>query len=456
MADTFDIIPYYKDMGQVSWTEKHECGFFDDGCTTEEELELIEKTKNLSKSHLTISEGVVIISFGCFNPIHDGHITGLLQARDHYQRLGIPVGAMIMIPSHDLYCMTKPNSLDIMSRIIMMQEKLDGTGIQIDWEPALKLPHEVNFPLLVNRFADHSVAIVVGSDNAGFGVPFIGTNVDVFCVQRGLIEPEFKNQNTILLKSEFYNLNSTDIRNSDLIKKEVSNAVPMCLDDLKPGELNIQPSGVYLIRDDKQIVTPEVVKLFKTSTGCQHVHIINLEEQIAMAEDEIGKYCDEHDIEVLISLDKHYASNSHGIRHINVRCSRIFKEFGYQKKSNSLYLSQEDKDIMSKINQTGLNVLVVDDDRSSGFTMSEIKKILPNTHEMYLHEVYLDKKEIKEPIYDIVDISDFVDDGLLMESGKRALYYFPSVNLWTRAKILPSKILHFCQSMKKLLKVKAK
>lgn len=398
-----------------------------------------------------IDPDIIISLFGCFSPIHSGHIGAALAAKELYENAG-KRALVVLQPANDSYVDIKRGGvckMPAMQRIQQIKQYLEENsidGVIIDEHPALCMPYELNFPYLLQRISTLAPgvkqSVVVGADNQYFALansymghdtvilPRDGVDINVYPL---LEKYGFDTQSVhIIENTTFSHLSSTLIRGSTVVEDH-------------------EMSGTYFIRDDSVVGgfdanVSSIKSAFETifyDTGVT-VNVIDANEQILMCSDYIDK---EYSGWYVLSMDKYFTGD------FQIFCSRIFKNMTYQKKPVGYVIENEDElvEYLKKL-PTDANVLVVDDDISSGYSFNKVKDVIMNVlpHStikgFFMNLYYMNENGINGDVYDIVDVRDFVEGvkyGGLNTVEKRVPYKYPFVNLFTRAKIPFNSIMDF-------------
>jgi len=399
------------------------------------------------------SPDIIISMAGCFSPMHAGHLDAIRLARSFYIDRGYnPL--CVLFPAHDSYVDVKRGGtckFSAMSRIQYMKKFLEDnneTDIIIDEHPALYMPAELNFPYLMMRLSHFAPNVkqsfVVGADNQMFALAIKQTEHDTFIVSRDSVDITvdsrlqqhgMSNDNIFVVKNSPYSyLSSTLIR--DKVMSSLSNP------DI---------SGTYMVRDDSGLggfenVTERLVgALDFVFEGKLDITVIDAKEQVEMCRQHVANMNS-----YVISMDKYFQGD------FNIRCSRLFKKNTYQKSPCGFLVENEDEFIQFlKQLPKNANVLIVDDDISSGHSFNYVRNLIfRNTgvvaEGFFMNLFYLQQKGINKKVYDIIDVRDFVPfakNGGLRTKHNRLMYKYPQVNLATRAKIPHDKIMLFNELM---------
>jgi hypothetical protein len=284
-------------------------------------------------------------------------------------------------------------------------------------------------------FVGCDIAYVYGSDNAGFSWLF--NSVDGIlgvCVGRGndngkfeKYQEMFENNDHVIfskVKRSHYNLSSTKVRSRQ----------------------------IYLIRDDSDAVTENIVK-YSTKSKIESANSVMVEKIAKIIRDRIPssvnmrivnlteqKLLFRKDINITtptISLDMHFQGD------YQIGLTRVFNASGEQEtpigfaSRNTLTSEENEVSIIPPGEYT-----LIEDDVASGATLDYIiGKLLHRG--IVIKDILLMNRVVGENFFDVVDMRDFIigstqsgltirqSDGNLM----KAPYCFPYVNLCSRAKL---------------------
>lgn len=393
----------------------------------------------------TNKKPAIVITTGSFSPLHEGHVEGMMCAKEYVEGLGYEVIQGVVSLSHDGYVAFKNKGVaknHISNRTMLAYQKIEQMNqqgwLKVDRFEGEVLSCAVNFSTVIDRATrmienylkeELTVFYVFGSDNIGFAYSFISQDkFHALCVDRGGYEnkqlPElFSEKNIHYVKnnrSQYKHYSSTVVRKStkcDYEVKSVSNV----------------KKAIYLIRGNSvpAIFNNQLKNLFEKylSNG--------IEVRIYETTSEYHKDC--------ISLDKFVRGD------INIDTSRRFEVSSYQKKAIDMVINHMDNLIPGCYK-------MLDDDSVSGYTIEKITKLLKEKN-IFITEVetivdkYIDKNT--EYLYDVVDARDFYLKGfksglmalLPNKETKRVPYIFPYVNLSTRANIRADKQIEFSKEI---------
>lgn len=455
---------YYDIMIDSGFYPLHDCveaGYFKDGYTSDAEIKSmlfgsVYDTPIINK-YKSIMPDVVVAMSGCFSPIHEGHLNALKTAKEYYESKGQVVMGII-IPANDSYVDVKRDGsckCSAIERILTIKQCIEDNGMDwlvVDEHPALAMPYELNFPHLIERIEyltiDTKISFVVGSDNQNFAIAMVQGNHDTFVIKRkddvvDIIDRLSllgeRTDTTIVVEENAYQYLSSSVVRSNI---------------RKPTE-----NGVYVVRNDLQLVGVAnydfVAAVFVeyVKTNCyENVLVIDVKDQLNLTYGYVSIKYPRH---VVISMDKYFKGD------FNIDCSREFEEYTCQTRSKS-YLIRNKGELVQYLKglPDDVQVLIVDDDISSGYSINIIDSIVKeyaecnNIEHLFMNELYMSVYGITEKQIDIVDMRDFVygavNGGLVVEGGKRVPYTYPYVNINKRAKIPYEKVLEFSRFIKVL------
>lgn len=439
-----------------------EAGFFNDNLDNlNYDLNLL--TTPWDKINLKIKEGVVLLSTGGFSPVHDGHISMMEQAYQVLQTKGYNVIGGYLSPSHDNYVHTKyeqAKMLTIYQKIEKLREKVKNhEWLMIDpWE-GIFTKSSINFTDVISRLSQYlskhlsinpKMAYVCGADNAGFARAFKGQKEIIVIVNRKGREEYFNK-----LKQELQD-------ESNIIFVDTHEHMSLASRNLKlETTFNPQSNLPYLVREDLNWSTnlfskteltsfsKKIKMALQKSTGL-NVHGLNVLSQ--------EKFTSElTSTKNVISLDPIIKTN------YNISVSRIFKVADGQYFSQLLINRPHSEVLDQQISKIPPGKYVIlEDDVASGFTIEYIKKILPteieieNVYTLTEHSFYeIFSQETEFKFFDIVDLRDFlfgaIHGGLVLSLPNqdifRGIYSLPYVNLSSRAKIRPEKVIELSKAI---------
>lgn len=393
----------------------------------------------------TNKKPAIIITTGSFSPLHEGHVEGMICAKEYVEELGYEVIQGVVSLSHDGYVAFKNAGVaknHISNRTMLAYKKIEQMNQQ-DWLKVDRFEGEilscaVNFSTVIARVTkmveyylkeDLTVFYVFGSDNIGFAYSFITQNkYHAICVDRGGYQnndlPElFNEENIHYIKNKhakYTNYSSTIVRKNTNgiydIKKIKKGKKPVYLirGNSVPAEFNHSLKAIF----EKFLPKKIEVRLYETHNSYY-------------------KNC--------ISLDKFVKGD------INIDTSRRFEVSSYQKKAIDMVINNMDNIVPGEYK-------LLDDDSVSGYTIEKITSLLKSknvsiTQVETIVDKYIDHNT--EYLYDVVDARDFYLNGyksglmasLPNKNIQRVPYIFPYVNLSTRANIKPEKQIKFSKDI---------
>ena len=458
------------------------------------------ESENIKKTQGAKNKYVVLLSTGAFSPIHDAHIKMMEIARYEIIKRGFIVLGGYISPSHDDYVSVKNNraaKLHSALRLKMCSLALKNSDwLMVDGWEARYAKIALNYTDVIERtkkyLARHiktempiEVVYVFGGDNAGFARAFIKRGRCV-CVARPGYEKMaakiakepliHKNPRIIFSKivPKGKDVSSTVVRSGDYscVNKDV--AEMLCLLNKKTSQGGkARKKFCYVVRNDvdwalknwksiknRGISKKDTKKLFN-EVSRNLLSALNIKNQEGAFNPSNIYMCyvdSEQQKKIINIIRKNKKVISMDIiceGDYNMDASRVFALSGDQMMYSGLSERPGREDIKKQISKIpkGKYVLV-DDDIVTGQMINNFKKMLPPRVHIERSIALLDfskkffifnrhSKNIKLPVYDIVDFRDFwagVPDGGLvvrLPSGKlaRTPYMLPYVSLVSRAKL---------------------
>lgn len=402
-------------------------------------------TANINKNYQEVKPNCILISSGCYNPAHQGHIDMMKVAKLKAEDLGYNVLNAYLSPAHDEYLKTKTDKvLNIFEREKLIYKKIIENNclswMDVDIIPGLYSDCDTNFTKIVTRIQSnikklfptlkYKVFYVCGSDKLDFHKAFEQTDVGTFIVSRG--EDDYIN-NIFDGISWYLNINSYFLSsmNTSSSTQERENLI------IKPHvkkKLNLRVSNEELCDKRTLQIILELNKHFSK------INFILQDEQKSKFK-EIFK-----EQKNIISLD----SQIEGL--YNLRISRVYDTFGYKYLGFNVWNPEEIKNI-----PTDKEYILYDDDICGGSTMNYAKKYLEGLGikiKGYFTFNYTKENEV-------LDLRDFLfdakDGGLLIKQTNgdlvRKPYVLPWCNVYERCSILDGK--EFSNAIHKINKEKS-
>ena len=287
-----------------------------------------------------------------------------------------------------------------------------------------------------------------GGDNAEFMYCFFNQGIGI-CIER-----EGHNEKFLDMKSKVNGKNIFFIDNKSIVSTYSSRTIRRQESYLYNAKNYKKDDGTYVIRDEGKIplvryleyvdeevledsrekFLAELISLISSLFDFKlDVNTINMAKQLEVAQKNL---LDKN----TISLDTYYKGT------YNIETSRLFDISDVQKKYIKLIGRIGYKDIKEQITEIkDGNYILVDDDSATGKTIREILSLLPQR--ISIEQIYLLASIIKDKIFDIVDLRDFIigalNGGLIVRlpNGEvaRAPYMLPYVSLKSRATVSASK-----------------
>lgn len=499
-----------------------DAGFFDDGLEPGHLQKLIDPQWLTTPLHIVRrnilaleEEGrihdkplLVLMTTGCFAPVHDMHISMMTRAKDAAEKQGYQVIGGFMSPSHDDYVSTKgeiARKLTAAHRINILNKVLaDSDWLVTDpWESRYA-PTDINFTDALQRLENYiqahintpahiRIAYVFGADNAQFARAFADKGLAI-CVGRpghhdkmeSLIQKNGLQNNPHIIFAEATEtaLSSTLVR-SGQARAPQNVAGDPSLTALMTNSARLSSKSdhteTYLVRDDltwateqwRGKVDPAVLQsaignfrdglvraienAFERSNAPgypSHIDVVllPLEGQIEEAE------------KIMSSAPEWVINNDviTGGQHMSVGLSRLFALSGAQLFSKKLVARpgrMDLKRVMGRLEKG--EYIMVDDDIATGSTIRMIEAMLPDGV-AFKDKIALSERAFKKlypdreyAFWDIVDARDFLmgakSAGLVVElfNGNvgRAPYILPYTSLVSRAKIPPDQEMAFTEEL---------
>ena len=383
----------------------------------------------------------ILLTTGSFGPFHKGHLNMMLQAKKELENEGYHVAGGYISPSHDNYVLTKDNMhLSIYDRIDSIEDLIEEEKwLMLDRYEALHTPIPINFTTVITRLnkyiskhlgIDADIVYVFGGDNIKFSYAFVEFG-EFVCVSR---EKNF----TVELENFSKDKRHRFVYDNNRIVEEASKRIRYLNREKKKFDDN---KHYYLIRDDikaslffdvNKSSIEELGNIIKHYTK-KEIIIMDMEKQLSLLKKDNGLKT--------VSLDLYYKGD------VNLNLCRLFNVSDTQSKPLRMICRDNNGYKLDMIKNS--SVILVDDDKASGQTVSLVKEILLKQNinikeEVFLNELYIVYKGLKSnDIYDIVDARDFIlgakYGGLctLLPNNTivRSIYSYPYVNLKNRAKI---------------------
>lgn len=440
---------YYQEVKSVS--KVYQAGFFIEPDVIDNDFETYFRKDFFRKNIQEDKHNVVLLICGGFSPLHEGHINIMKKAKDFLEKENYNICGGIISPSHDMYVSKKREGdahMPIQDRVVYAEKLLHDLGekwLTVDlWEGAL-IDGSVNFTKVIDRIKrvlnkdcqqKIEVVFVFGDDNLHFREIF-KDNEKAICVRRSntteILKPvPHANFNFIIDGDEKnFNISSNNIRLNGFNNPEYK------------AETNY-----YEIRNDlKQslsyIGVPEslFVKTYSSLSDLLNKFVVGNPEILEINIENQKQLFDK----LILEKNINFISSDIYIKNKHIAdVSRSFDYLSAQVQSNHLVMRGGNSKLEFDIPKG--NYLLVDDDIASGFTISKIKKAMPEDvtiiDTLGLNDLVRcsDKKA-----FDIVDARDFIigaeNGGLFVNTGFdsfRVPYLYPYVNLYFRANIVPS------------------
>lgn len=414
----------------------YDSGYFEETLMVDSDYEGEEfsiPTFNIINNSKDSENNCILVTSGCYNPIHQGHIDMMKVAKSKAEELGYNVINGFFCPAHEEYLKTKTDKvLDIFRRTELIYNKIKENDclnwLDVNINPGLYWDCDTNFTKIITQLQKnisklfpalkYTVIYVCGTDKYYFYRAFENTDIKTMIVSRG--KEDYNNSNGIKLEINFNSKGKTYFICSDNSSSSSVERLSMVLPKHKKKELNLRVSNKELLDVRTTYIIEELDK---------HFSKINL----IMQEDQINDYIDMfHAHRNIISLDSQIDGD------YNLRLSRIYDSFGYRYLGFHIW----DPEFYKQIPK-GKKMILYDDDICGGSTMNFAKKYLESvgvTITGYFTFNYTKENEV-------LDLRDFLfdakDGGLLIMQPDGELvrkpYILPWCNVYERCSILHGK-----------------
>jgi nicotinic acid mononucleotide adenylyltransferase len=358
----------------------------------------------------TKKPSIILLSTGCFNPIHIGHIKMLEHAKHYVENnMGAEViGGYFSIAhaAYQTYKQQKP--INIVNVTNACDTALnDYDWLMVDPYAALYESTDLNFTTIIDRLEKYikyqninaQIVYVFGGDNAAFARAFRAKGTAI-CINRPGCESTFNK-----VRAEFATLN-TNVHFVDMYTENISSTMIRNA-KIQPTPKS-RPTGNYIINEDSycesnpilpkdSLITfnANIVKLFEKYTNQEQNKIILNKCQLDVATAQTPHIPPE------ISLNPYYITD------YNLCVSTLYAAAAYKTRLNLVARPGVYKTIQQQLEAipSGTYTLV-DDDTYSGYTMKKIQEILQNTHVKTANIKFTNTHVAQDNIFDIVDCRD--------------------------------------------------
>lgn len=445
LESVLSVDRFYQEMGG-SLEDKVAAGLVDS--PVEEYLKMEEETGRfvtpLGKASMRIGpRPVVLYITGGFDPLHEGHLSALEEAKAYMEAAGRTVLCAFIAPDHDDYVVRHKGGRTAFERVEesrYVTEEYDW--IDVDPYPAYSASSWMNFTFLLDRISRYverhlgvrsEVVYVHGSDNADHAKPLSTP----YAQSRGISALEvgrYLKASPAGLTSR-HHLSSTRVRRGEHpLHERISEF----------RARNLAGEGLpYVIRDDLALAAPwlnpgerrecldALVEMVRRSTpaGTQ-IRVQSVEEQLrAFTSPGLPT----------ISLDPWFQGTYNvGVSRVFISASGQYRPLGVAPRG----VRSLGKDIRGALREAFCRIpagryVLVDDDIASGSTIQAVRDALPQGVQIAgIRTLWTEK------FYDVIDARDFVDGaeegGLVCmmttaDVGRRS-YLDPAVNLAARAR----------------------
>jgi nicotinic acid mononucleotide adenylyltransferase len=486
---------YYKKLMTKSGSYQAclDAGYFDDGSWDSVFLRLDQEVGRMLTPFQIIVDSVnaipkdndkplaVLLTTGCFAPVHVGHFEMMEQAKVAVQKAGYHVLGGYMSPSHDNYVRTKEDTthMNIMKRIQILELAAVNHGwIHVDpWEGVYN-SISVNFTDVIAYLknylnyhidADRTIEIfyVFGADNAHFAPVFYNKGKCVIASRHGYTIPNIEAHPNILVA---HSVTKREI-SSTTIRKGYHEFLPSSVLEIYRNSIAIDKSRCAIniaIRNDSAHSLSNWVGV----KDCELDLYNNYQGQFASELKNLLMYgyssCDTKIHDVNLAMQQKYIKllRSKGTGYVlsldplcpvanNIRLSRLFPMSGNQLKRIDTVI----ENVKMHSPSHSSKCYIVDDDIVSGKTMEYVKNAFVPIHldvtQVSLLDHGLPKNHPKIVFDEILDERDFLigskDGGLMcmLPNGKHARvpYILPFVNPLWRASMDADKVINFSREV---------
>lgn len=401
-----------------------EAGFFHDSAMEDEDfLDAASLSIGCTPIHFA-AEGLkrankpaILISTGCFAPLHHGHISAMKSARAELLKNGYDAVYGYFAPDHDEYVKTKTDdsNLSIDNRIRHILKSIKESWLSVDCWGGLIAKRAVNFTDIMVRLREYilthvgvevPVFLVVGSDNARFAKTFTATTYFGCVIVNRPNSPveERLNRSNIFYAQGDSIASSTACRKQKEVPQFKSKKLYLRVDESRPDE-----AGVAAV----------LAPYFK------EIEVLSVQSQ------EIARRGNTP----VISLDSLKPAEQ------NLAVSRLYDVFGMNRLG--FIERPESKSLLEQISNIPKGHYDLwDDDIASGKTMRFVRQAL-SAAGIHIHRELSGIRSFDNE--EILDARDFLVDGggLVMKclDGKirRVPYALPFVNPVIRASVSDSR-----------------
>ena len=393
----------------------------------------IHKIQNNINHKSSSKEYVVLLTTGGFNPLHQGHINMMENAKSELEKDGFEVLGGYFSPGHDIYISEKGSfhKLNIIDRLEYCRKLIsESDWLMVDpWE-GLYNKAPVNFTTVIQRLSAYlsfnvltaktiHVAYVFGSDNAYFSYAFNKRGISV-CISRPGFEKQFlevKNDTRLLKCKNTYFVSP---KNCNALSSRT--LAPEVFKQIADNNKSVYKDGFLLIlrndltwatqRFNKQVQKKDLEKrisVFREKLICAIEKYFGLGELLkieTMQIDEqktiISKHCQNKPI---ISLDPCVK------KEVNLGVSRYYNLFSDE---NTFKISHRPgyKSLISQIKEIKKDHIyfLLDDDSYTGTTISFVQNMLKKNDvkvDSFITTVQSQNK-LRKSNFNLCDLRDFL------------------------------------------------
>jgi NAD+ synthetase len=350
------------------------------------------------KIRQTKKKPVLLVTSGCFNPIHAGHILMLEKAKLSIEEDCEVIGGYFVIANEHYQEKKLNKKISIVDIIKAAEERVrDHEWLMIDPYEALYEKHDINFTDTIDRlqkYTNTDVRYVFGGDNAKFARTFIGKGKCI-CVARPGYQEIFNKIRAEVVSERISFIDTyTENISSTLIRKQSVDSF-------------VQPlSGKYIVNEDaaceQNIAFPqtvlrefnhEVVELLKRF----------IDPSIIVVNTYSPKTKESQTTDNEISLCSYYRTS------INLNVSTLYANACYKTKIGLIARPGCDQTIEEQINTIpNGDYMLVDDDTYSGYTVKTMKTKLIKQGLTILGTYFMNQSIKENTVLDILDCRDLL------------------------------------------------
>lgn len=274
-----------QELKEASYTQYHRNVNISNNFLSTPTYKIINNINNLKHKYgekILNKDLYVLINTGCYDPIHDGHIDLMEQAKIYLEKDKIILGGYL-IPSHQSYINEKKGSSCEQYRLINCYNKIkDISWLHIDPFELLYEKADINYTQILTRIENYlkyhtklniKTIYVFGSDHAEFSRLFIKYG-NCICIKRPLYEDKFYKFKKELSQSNIY---WVDKYTKNLASRNIT----------KPINTHVIPNGIYQLRKEYfntiknyDKLCDKIKNIFKLYLPKNKVVFVDVKEQI--------------------------------------------------------------------------------------------------------------------------------------------------------------------------------